>query len=650
MTDGEEEGRRMLREPKIRAKLSRYYQQFMETGELDENIHPWVKESWLESKALGIEPHRLGDLDRLSRADTLQLVEKHRSAINYLSHITKSLEEFLEKYKLSLLLLDKDARILHNYNSEFFRLGRTSLVGASLAMRQIGTSSVSIALKHRTTFWLFGPEMWVAACHKGDAGSTVVEIGDEVRYVLTLASNSKVNTPPDAAMSLLMLLRDSLRNHLELAERESSMRIILDATPMAMYEIAPDGNLLYANELGLSRMINIGVSGADLAAQKEVNLASYILNYQHTPIADGFSGEASYNQAVTWITHNQTYEDITTVVPVKHAGKVQSVVVASMPIEDLRMLVAHAAGFTAKYTLASLVTKGELFKAVRLRAARLAKGGSHILLQGESGVGKQRMAHGIHLASSRLAGPFISVRCTDHSPELLEQELFGSGGVDKGHQGKLELSHGGTLFIDEIEKMPVEIGERLAEALEQATLCRVGERLERKLDVRLVAAADTDIKRLTDRGYFSKRLYTLLSRRLIRVPALRARKEDLALLADNILLELATQHQLAKKELTEAAVAKLMGYNWPGNIKQLQMALEHAFFSTAGETIDADDVQLLGNDPIDKSWKKDRNAFMRFWKAAGGNVSRLANLLGVSRVTLYRYLRKYDMAKTETEE
>ena len=135
------------------------------------------------------------------------------------------------------------------------------------------------------------------------------------------------------------------------------------------------------------------------------------MNYQHTPIYKGFNGVPSYNKEVTWITPKKTYEDITTVVPLERDADraVESVVVVSMPIEDLRTLVAHAAGYTAKYSLSSMVGEGTTFASVRAKAARVAKNKHHILIQGEAGTGKQRMAHGIHQPARARRGR--SFRC-----------------------------------------------------------------------------------------------------------------------------------------------------------------------------------------------------------------------------------------------
>ena len=167
------------------------------------------------------------------------------------------------------------------------------------------------------------------------------------------------------------------------------------------------------------------------------------------------------------------------------------------------------------------------------------------------------------------------------------------------------------------------------------------------LDPRLrLAACDSDLKRLTERGLFDKDLYEIVSKSVIRVPALRSRREDMPKLVDHIILELAAQHQMAKKTVLPETLQLLKEYDWPGNIKQLQSVIEYAFFNTKGDVIRPENINLMGDIKPDNKWKEDREVFVKAWQAAGGNVSRLANLLNVSRVTLYRYLKKYGLEKS----
>lgn len=640
----------MLREQRSREKLENYYRRFREDGVIDNNVHPWVAESWKESSALNVPADKIRDLKVVAPEEFAELQQKHSSAINFLADMSDKIREFLQHYSLSLLLIDSNYLVLKSYAQPFYQLTAGEIEGAYVNMEAVGTTSISIAMEHKSPFWMFGPEMWIEECQQGDACSAPIIIDDDFRYIVTLVAVRKAQVDQDAVIALLLTMKEALEQHLRQEARIKAQEAILDATPLAVYHVMPDGSLIYANKLGLSRIRSISVDGktSEEKGRPLLNLNDCIMNYKHTPISKGFEGVPSLNKAVTWITNNRTYEDITTVIPLKNEldEAVESVVAVSMPIEDLRMLVAHAAGFTAKYSLGSLVSDGDTFGSIRERAFRLARGRNHILLQGEAGTGKQRMAHGIHQASGRAAGPFISIHCGDTTPEIMEQELFGiSYGGDVSHQGKLELAHGGTLFMDEIERLPKDIAAKLAKSLLSGTACRVGESLLRSIDVRIVAACDSDLRRLTERNLFDKDLFNIISRSIIRVPGLRSRKEDIPVLAENIIKELASLHQMPVKKLASETLQKLVSYDWPGNIKQLQGVIEYAFFNTEGETILPENVSLLGDVKPDTSWKVDKGVFLKAWQAAGGNVSRMANLLNVSRVTLYRYLKKYGLEK-----
>lgn len=636
----------MIREHRSREKLLTYYEKYSKEGIIDPNVHPWVAESWMKSKKLNVQSDTMFTGHKLDIEDFRMLQDQHKEAIKYLEVMVENIREFFQKYNLCLLLLDSDCVVLKSYALPYFQMTAGEIEGVRVGIEEVGTSSISIAREHETPFWLFGPEMWVKDCQGGDACSAPVYMNGELSYMMTLVAVKQSEMPQDAVIAMLLSLGKSLESYLSQMQRLQAQETILDATPFAVYHVMPGGDVAYANKLGLTRLAGIG---AQKNERQMPNLSDVVMNYRHTPIYNGFRGVPSHNKEVTWITQAKTYEDITTVVPLGRDidQAVSSVVVVSMPIEDLRTLVAHAAGYTAKYSLNSMVGEGTTFAAMKDKAARVAKNKHHVLIQGESGTGKQRLAHGIHQASPRAAGPLITLRCGDATPELLEQELFGIVLDTEGsHPGRLELASGGTLFLDEVEKMPKNIAAQLAKNLQNGTSCRIGERVERSIDVRIVAACDSDLKRLTERGLFDKTLYEIVSKSVIRVPSLRSRREDIPTLVDHIVKELAAQHQMQPKKILPETVKVLHDYDWPGNIKQLQSVLEYAFFNTKGDTIGPNDISLMGDIKPDNKWKEDREVFVKAWKAAGGNVSRLANLLSVSRVTLYRYLKKYGLEKS----
>lgn len=632
----------MIREKRNKEKLQSYYKKFSAGGTLDPNVHPWVAESWQESRRMGIRQDVMPPLFRLPREELKARRAIHNAAIAYLDGMHRAMDEHFNLHHLSLLLLDKDCYALKNYTIPFYQKTPGELEGARLSEGDIGTSSIAIVARHKTPFLLFAPEMWIAECQTGDACSAPIIVDGDMQYILTLVTVEENDLPYSSIAAMVMAMKYGLENHLTQRCQLDSRHAILDAVPHAVYHILPGGEVAYTNKLGQNRLDGIHPSGS---RDEFPSLGDVVLNYRHTPLYKGFLGVPAHNKEVTWITPNKTYEDITTVVPLYHNQEVSGIVAVSQPIEDLRTLVAHAVGYTARYSLSSMVGTDGSFIAMKEKAARVVKNGNHALLQGESGTGKQRLAHGIHQASPRAGGPLIAVRCGDITAEMLEMELFGGVIKDESRPGKLELACGGTLFLDEIEKIPPYLQLRLAQALTSKKIIRLGEEVVRPVDIRLIAACDGDVKRLSEKGSFCKELYDVISRGVIKVPSLRSRKDDISLLAEHIITELAHQHNLPVKGLTAEAVQVLAAYEWPGNIKQLQGVVEQAFFNTLGDRISAGDIVLPGESIPSRAWKEDRDVFVQAFKSAGGNISRLANMLDVSRVTLYRYLRKYGLER-----
>jgi len=636
----------MIRERRSKDKLEYYYRKFINEGVIDPNVHPWVAESWQQSRADGVPNDVMPPLARLTKAELAERRNQHHGAIEYLDELYREVREFFNSYNLSLLLLDSDCYVLKSYSLPFFQKTPGQIEGARLAEKDIGTSSISIAQQHKVPFLLFGPEMWIQECQMGDACSAPIMIDGQLQYLLTLVSVEQDVLPYSSVVTLLLSIKYAMEKHVCMLSRLKAQEAILDAAPFAVYHIMPGGEVAYTNKLGHSRLAGIG---GDNTGNGFPNLNDVVLNYRHTPIYKGFNGVPSYNKEVTWITPRKTYEDITTVVPLERDSDktVNSVVAVSLPIEDLRTLVAHAVGYTARYSLSSMVGDTTVFAAAKEKAARVARNNNHVLLQGEPGIGKERMAHGIHQASMRAAGPLISVKCGDLPPERLEEELFGvAEAPDASRPGKLELANGGTLFMDEIERLPKQVAEILAQALNHKYMRRIGEEVTRPIDVRIIAACDSDLKRLTERGAFSSEMYEIIAKNVIRIPPLRSRREDIPFLAAHIISELAEQHQIGAKKILPETAEILKSYDWPGNIKQLQGVVEYAFFNTPADVIRPEDINLMGEVRPDTSWKEDREVFVKAWHAAGGNISRLANMLDVSRVTLYRYLKKYGLEKS----
>lgn len=628
-----------MREKRNLEKLKQYFEEYQLSGKLNENTHPWVGESWMRSKqdkiATGAVTSTLASFESQKA-----LFKRHESFVDYVYTLCESVSGLLIKEQIGVLITDEEGQILGIFheghrNTQFERFQS----GRSLSEEKVGTTSLSIAYWHQSPFILFAAESWQNWLDSGWMGTAPVMSPELLRYGITLFSELN----PDHLLvgsSLLDLFKTSAEQFLKLNEQVVIQERMLNEVPFALYRISPESQLLYANRLGKERMRIISPN------QEYPILKDIVLNYERTPLAKAAKGVPTYNKEVTWNTQRKNYNDLTSAIPIEKDGEVQDVICVTMPIEDMRSLVAHAAGYSAKYTLESMYGESPVFVAMKEKAEKIAKQKSPVLLLGDSGTGKQRLAHGIHQASERAEGPYVSVKFGDSSLELLEMELFGRGNENgDSYPGKFELADGGTLFLNTLEKMPQSLSMKLLQAIAQGVVYRVGENTPQTIDVRIIAASDIELKKMVDRGEFSADLYHWLSRSVIRVPSLNSRRSDIPLIAQHIISELAMQNRLPEKTLSPSAVEALLSYDWPKNIKQLQWVIEQAFFRSYSPVLEAEDILLPGAEQSHSDWKNDKDAFMDLWNAAGGNVSRLANMLRVSRVTLYRYMKKHGVIK-----
>ena len=621
----------MIREKRNKEKLTAYYNKFMEDGIVDPNVHPWVADSWQRCRSMRLPHETMPKINHLTREQVTEHQKAHAQIVEYVDGLYEQNKQQFNTYNLSMLLIDDQGYVIKNYAMPFFQRVLDDIQGMRVLESDIGTSSISIAREHNTPFLMFGPEMWIRESHNGDACSAPICVQGKIRYVLSFCSVEQKELPYDLLLSLLLTMKFSLERYLDMLVYWNVQKTILDELPVSVYWLNRDEKIQYCNENGKKRL------------EGKTSLADVFLNYEHIPVRQALNGKPSYRREITWITPDRTYEDVTTTVPVSVGGNVEGAAILSMSIEDLKTTIAHATGYSSRYSLYSMVGETTEFLALQHRATRIARADCNILLQGEPGTGKQRLAHGIHQASARAAAPLIVVKCTDHSPKAMAEELFGrTDGDNLPAAGKLELAMGGTLFIDEVEKLPVELGDRLADALRDG-LPVPGERERKKLNIRVIAACDSNLKRLADKGLFSRSLYEMVLDTVMRIPPLRERVKDISVLANHILAEMSAQYNMPQKHLTPEALKILTGCSWPGNIKQLQGVIERAFFHVPGSVIEAEDIKMPADKTLEKSWKYDKEAFISVWKAAGGNISKLAIMLDVSRVTLYRYLKKYEL-------
>ena len=314
----------------------------------------------------------------------------------------------------------------------------------------------------------------------------------------------------------------------------------------------------------------------------------------------------------------------------------------------------------AKYSFDNIITNNNKMNYLKKIAKKAADSNSTVLIQGESGTGKELFAHAIHKASHRKYGAFVRVNCAAIPEKLLEAELFGydsgafTGARKEGKPGRFELANGGTIFLDEIGSMPLEMQAKLLRVIQEKELERVGGTETIELDVRIIAATNQDLGQQVKSGKFREDLYYRLNVIRIQIPPLRKRMDDITLLAQSILAELREELNIDEKELAPETIKKLKNYDWPGNVRELHNFIERAVNLASGQKILPDHLPSIINEDKNINNRSvgkleeivaqtERSAIINAIKKTGGNRTEAAELLGIHRTSLYQKINKYNI-------
>ncbi len=288
---------------------------------------------------------------------------------------------------------------------------------------------------------------------------------------------------------------------------------------------------------------------------------------------------------------------------------------------------------------------------------------STVLIQGDSGTGKELIARAIHNSGDRFPKPFVGVSCAALAETLLESELFGHEkgsftGATSQKKGKFELADQGTLFLDEIGDISPKLQRDLLRVLQEKSFYRVGGSEEIAVDVRVIAATNVDLEKAVHEGQFREDLYYRLNVITIRIPPLRERPEDIPLLVHHFLEDIS--HELGKdvQEITEDAMKLLLDHPWPGNVRELRNAIERGIVTCRTRVLTPDDLSFLrggnGNAPAQPEFAiptnmslddLERQAIVSTLQRTNGNIKEAASVLGIDRSTLYDRLKKYGIRR-----
>ena len=443
-------------------------------------------------------------------------------------------------------------------------------------------------------------------------------------------------------------------------------QLIFDTIPSGAMVTDPQGKVLqlnqpYARFLGTEVATSIGRHCTEVVENTRMHIV-------------GSTGVAEINQIQNIRGQNIVVHRI----PVRKDGRVvavfglvmfQDISEVAKLAKKLHLLESRVKNYehqlrnlrSTRFTLESIVGSSRIIAGLREEALMAATNISPVLITGESGTGKELFAQAIHHAGPRRSQAFIQINCAAIPKDLLESELFGyergafTGAQTSGKPGKFELADHGTIFLDEIGDLPLEMQPKLLRVLEEKCFERVGGNSLLRSDFRLIAATNQDLEEMIAKGLFRQDLYYRLNVISLHIPPLRERREDIAILVRHLLAQAAGRNGSGPIGISDEAMAALAGHPWRGNVREMANVLERALLSMRDDEIQLGDLPLMtrqtsqGARSVDCSpiravqANAEREAILSALRQSGNNKSKAAALLGIHRTLLYKKMKKYGL-------
>ena len=644
----------------ISNSINNSWREFIETDEVTGSIVPqMVLESWKRSIRYGIDPYGSISPIRLSSNEIVQKMRENEIMIKAAKPFIELLKVAVKGSGFSITLANKEGYVLGvSGDREILKMAQENnyLPGCRRTEDEVGTNAIGLTLVLKKPVQLTGAEHFNSNFHQWTCSSApIFSHRKDLLGIITLSGKSK-----DAHIHTFGLV---------VAASEGIENKIVE------YQVAQDRDRLNHYLNSIFNSISEGIIAIDLKghvvrynqiAKKMISLIdkkvigkclNNAVRIQQEVWLEILNGEPFSNKEICINISNKPHYFICSITPIGNKADPIGKILILKESHQVRHLVQRLTGNTAKFVFSDIIGQtSEIIEQIRISKVA-SKSNSRVLIIGESGTGKELFAQAIHNESLCKNGPFLAINCAAVPRELIEAELFGyregafTGARKGGVVGKFELADQGTLFLDEISSMPLDMQTKLLRVIETEQITRLGDTLPRLIDVRLVAASNQDLLEKIRNGEFREDLYYRLNVVEISIPPLRNRMKDLRILVEYILDKLCFQlNFIMRKNISVTAYKLLFSYQWPGNVRELENYLERACHLCQENLIlpkhlprglyEKDQKPLQTATTIPEA---EKNMILLALSECNGNKSQAAQLLKISRSTLHRRLKTYQI-------
>lgn len=635
------------------------------------DVRPVIFESWKRSKENGVSPLEIKDA-KLTPSELQNAVRRNETLISVAQSYINNLYSYVKGSNFIIALTDNRGYVLYlltqdpPIQTKAKKSGLT--VGCNRSEQYAGTNGIGTCLITGQPIQIWGHEHYIEPHHSYVC--TAAPIHNKFRTIIgCLDLVGPVEAVNSHTLPMVCAAVDGIEKEMKMREAYEKISIANNQLVSTIQSIST--GVIMVDSMGIITHHNHTASQFLKLNNKDLvylNLAN-ILDFESAPLNlldlthDITNKELTINNYLgtklnlsisASIIYNNRHEKISTVFNIQEQQR-------------LHKMVSKMSGFTARFNFDSIIGNSVPMSEAKSIGMMASHSDSNVLILGESGTGKELMAQSIHNASKRARGPFIAINCGSLPKGLIESELFGyeggafTGANKEGQPGKFELASGGTIFLDEIGDMPLELQTTLLRVIQSREIIRIGGKQTKSIDVRIIAATNVDLAESVREKKFRDDLYYRLNVLPIVIPPLRARPDDIPFLADYFLQYYNNSMGKNVQGITPEARHLMSNYQWPGNVRELENVIERALNLAQDDFISKEELpmEIINNrnpfshakpgisgsapTPTFQVRGKELERIIEALEQARGNVTNAADILCISRRTLYRKIEKYNI-------
>ncbi len=619
-----------------------------------------VRESHERARSYGIDPMRVRLQGRacLGPGELEQRRMINRDYLAVASYHMKELQRFVTGLGFIGGVVDRDGYLLDIHaDAESMEelMGVDCVPGSCWTEKEVGTSAISLAVHERRPVQITAEEHFSRRGREKTCSASPV-FGEDRGLMGVIALSGDADQVHPHTLGMVITAARAIEQQMtitktshELALRNDVMSGIIESMESGLMAVDAKGVIIQINRRGIEILKREEpLQGARL--QEILGTDTDWLNLPRMGV--GYKDREMFVKG----PHKNIHLMVTVKPVYSSPGQMEGMIFIFDEIHRIRRLIDRMAGSRARFTFEDILGMSPAIQEAKRVSMLAAAGSSNVLLMGETGTGKELFSQSIHNLSDRRTQPFVAINCGAIPRELLESELFGyvdgafTGASKGGRPGKLELADGGTVFLDEVGDMPADMQVKLLRALQSGEVYRIGRHKPISVNIRIIAASQPGLERKMDQGSFREDLFYRLNVLPISIPPLRDRGEDVLILARNILRSCSRRLRKPGIRFSNEARRFLSRHSWPGNVRELENVVERAVNLVEGPVVEpchfgplasSRQAKISQAGPILQ--ETERRAIQETLQKTGSNVSRAAALLGISRATLYKRIRRYEL-------